>query len=102
MHATIDRMNRSNGKRAAKNNLEGLRAALDSEPSWPLVYIFKFIVPGAELNHLLALLDGLPHTLRDSKSGRFTAVTLELEMESSDSVIAIYQKTAVVKGLMAL
>jgi hypothetical protein len=82
--------------------LEGLKRALKAYQSWPSVYVFKFIVPSAELNHLLALLDGLPYTTRSSSSGRYVSVTIEVEMPCADDVIAVYLRTAGIKGLVSL
>lgn len=82
--------------------LAGLKRALDVHTEWPAEYVFKFIVPAGQLNHLLALLDGFPLRTRDSSGGRFVSVTAEVRMRSSDDVIAVYERTAVVQGLISL
>ncbi|MFH0944661.1 MAG: DUF493 family protein [Planctomycetota bacterium] len=91
---------RSRGNR--KGTFDGLRRALLSQGRWPSEYVFKFIVPAEELNHLLALLDGLPHCTRKSRSGRYLSVTCEAEMASPDAVIEVYQRMSGVRGLVAL
>lgn len=85
-----------------KLDLDGLKAALDNSMEWPDVYTFKFIVPRAQVNHLVALIDGHPYTQRESSSGRFVAVTMEAMMTSSDDVVAMYHRVAVIEGIMAL
>lgn len=85
-----------------QHRLEGLKAALDKTTEWPTVYTYKFIVPRASLNHLLALIDGNRYSSRESKTGKFVSVTMERVVTSSEDVIELYKRTAVVKGLMAL
>ncbi len=80
----------------------GLRSALEEGVAFPTVYVFKFIVPAASLNHLLALLDGLRTTRRESKTGRYVSVTVEAMMTSSEEVIGVYRRTSCVEGLMSL
>lgn len=84
------------------SDLIGLKAALDAYQTWPTIYVFKFIVPQGQLSHLLALLDGLPISTRDSSTGRYTSVTIELPMQSSTEVIAVYERVVAVEGLMAM
>ena len=93
---------RSGDPRSPARRLQDLKRALDVSTSWPAEYVFKFIVPAGELNHLLALLDGFPYSTRESSSGRYVSVTCEVEMDSSDSVIEVYQRTASVQGLLSL
>ena len=91
-------VSRPNGE----SNLERLKVALDTYQVWPTVYVFKFIVPQAELNHLLALLDGFPISTRESRTGKYVAVTVEAKMHSSVEVIEVYERVAVIEGLRSL
>lgn len=86
---------------APKRTLESLRAALHAHVEWPSVYTFKFIVPKAHANHLLALLGELKYTLRESATGKYVSVTAEAVLTSPDEVIGVYERTQVVKGLMS-
>jgi hypothetical protein len=83
-------------------DLDRLEEVLDSSMTWPGEYTFKFIVPRAETSHLVALLGDLPFTERRSRTGKYIAVTVEARMESSAAVIALYRRTASVRGLIAL
>lgn len=89
------------GKRKRGMDLTGLRSALDQTVEWPSVYTFKFIVPRAQLNHLLALFDGHRFQQRESSGGRFIGVTFDAMMTSTEDVIAIYQRASIVDGVMA-
>lgn len=93
-------MEPTNGR--PRSTLDRLKQALDAHVAWPNVYVFKFIVPAGELNHLLALLDGMRWTTRESREGRYVSVTCEVMMESSEDVIAVYRRASRVKGLMSL
>jgi uncharacterized protein len=77
----------------------GLRAALDKHQKFPTRYVFKFIVPHAELPHLLALLDGLELSTRESATGKYTSVTAEHVVRTTDQVVEIYDRVRVVKGI---
>jgi hypothetical protein len=87
--------------RNGKNTLERLAEVLDRCSAWPNVYVFKFIVPRNELNHLLALLDGLPVSTRESAHGRYVGVTAEAIMASPGDVIAVYERAVRVKGILS-
>lgn len=89
-------------RQGKKLDLAGLKSALDNAVQWPDVYTFKFIVPRAQVNHLVALIDGHRYSQRESSGGRFVAVTMEAMMTSSDDVVAIYERVAVIEGIMAL
>ncbi len=72
------------------------------EHKWPCEYMFKFVVPSAKVSALLALLSGEQMQSKPSKSGNYSAFTLRKRMNSSDEVIAIYQATGAIEGLIAL
>lgn len=94
--------NAGKDRRSPIERLQALKRALDVSSVWPAKYVFKFIIPAGEQNHLLALLDGFPYSTRESRSGRYISVTCEVEMPSSEAVIEVYQRTAGVRGLMSL
>ena len=75
---------------------------LDSYYTWPARYTFKFIVPSGKEDEVRALFPMYLATARESSRGRYTSLTFDMDMSSSDAVIAVYQKAAVVEGLIAL
>lgn len=79
----------------------GLRAALDKHVKFPTNYVFKFIVPRTELPHLLALLDGMELTTRDSATGKYVSVTVEHVVRQAEHVIEVYERVRIVKGIMS-
>jgi hypothetical protein len=86
---------------SSPSSLDRLQQVLAATCSWPSEYTFKFVIPASSANHLVALLDGLPYTKRESRGGRFLGITVSARMESSEAVIALYRKTANVEGLLS-
>ena len=85
----------------SSDTLQRLREVLSTFCIWPGDYTFKFVVPRASANHLIAILDGLSYTERPSRAGKFLAFTVNARMESSEAVISLYQRAAEVEGLLA-
>ena len=72
---------------------------------WPKVYFFKFIVPNEP--HLLALASALftetaDITFHESKTGKYISVSAKEMMLDVDSIIAVYHKAALIKGILSL
>jgi len=82
--------------------LSKLKSLLESEYDWPSQYLFKFIVPKNKVWHLEKLFPQHPLELRSSKTGKYVSVTVNIELESADIVIAIYQKASHIEGLISL
>jgi uncharacterized protein len=78
------------------------REKLDQHYAWPALYIFKFIVPQAREAQIEELFPLHTVTKRASSQGKYTSVTIQMMMPSSDAVIAIYKKASAIEGLIAL
>ena len=76
--------------------------ALDGHHQWPCLYVFKFIVPSENLQLFEACFPEHQLEKRESKTGKYTSITMELNMCSSKEVMDIYEKAAQVPGVMAL
>lgn len=75
---------------------------LDECHQWPCPYTFKFIVPTENLPLVEELFPDYKLQKRESKSGKYTSVTMESNMCSSKDVMAVYEKAATVPGVMSL
>jgi putative lipoic acid-binding regulatory protein len=75
---------------------------LDKEYTWPADYMFKFIVPINKEAEVRALFPNHNPTTRASKLGNYISLTLTYRAESSDIVLAIYEKASQIEGLIAL
>uniref|UniRef100_UPI0040490059 DUF493 domain-containing protein n=1 Tax=Fluviicola sp. TaxID=1917219 RepID=UPI0040490059 len=72
---------------------------------WPNVYFFKFIVPNEP--QLLALATALFNetaeiTFHESKTGKYISIGAKELMLDVDSIIGVYQKAALIKGIISL
>ena len=84
------------------NNNEQFKQVLDGHHQWPCPYTFKFIVPSENLQQLKDQFPDHEILTRESKSGKYTSVTMESNMCSSREVMDIYEKAAEVPGVMSL
>ncbi|HLG02407.1 MAG TPA: DUF493 family protein [Bacteroidia bacterium] len=88
----------------AEPNLDELKNKL-SKLSWPMIYMFKFIVPSD--NQKIALVeslfdDGAEVKHQPSEHGKYISITARQVMLSPDNVIEIYRKASYVEGIISL
>jgi hypothetical protein len=86
----------------SEESLRSLQARLDEFHEWPCRFMFKFITPQGKTAELTALFAGRPFTTRPSKNGRYVSITAELEMQSSEEVIALYREAGKIEGIISL
>jgi len=82
-----------------------LRAKLEQNSTWPMLYMFKFIVPSdnkriAQVQNLFD--DGAEISSKESSGGKYTSITARQVVLSADMVIEIYQKASRIEGVIAL
>lgn len=82
-----------------------LHAQLTEHHSFPVKYMFKFIVPNnvvslGKVDALFSLKSEI--TYNESKTGKYVSVTGRDLMKSADEIIAVYQKAESIEGLMSL
>jgi putative lipoic acid-binding regulatory protein len=89
---------------AMEGVFDKLKAQLEQE-EWPNVYLFKFIVPN-DSEHIARVyaLFGSEADIQSqpSRNGNFVSISVKEMMMDVDSIIAIYEKSAEFKGLIAL
>ncbi len=83
-----------------------LKAQLGDTSLWPAPYLFKFIVPSSQekisqicsfFNHEGAVID-----TKESRTGKYTSVSINVKMKNPDAVIAKYKEVASVEGVISL
>ncbi len=84
---------------------ESLREQLNKEKNWPLVYMFKFIIPAD--NRKIALVeskfsDEAIITQKESTTGKYISITVKEVMLDANSIIDKYKEMEGIEGLMAL
>lgn len=82
--------------------LKSFREKLDQHYAWPSLYVFKFIVPAGQEDAVKRLFPNHTPSEKHSEKGRYTSVTVQMMMPSSDAVIAVYEQASVIEGLIAL
>jgi len=85
-----------------QNWLESFREKLDQHYSWPSLYIFKFIVPHGKEDEVKKLFPKHNVTERQSTQGKYTSVTVEMMLPSSQAVIDVYVQASAIEGIVAL
>lgn len=81
---------------------DGLRAKLN-ESSYPTTFLFKFIFPIEQLEAVKAIFGkNKKFDYRPSKEGNYLSITCNAKVESTESIIEIYKKAALIKGVISL
>lgn len=83
-----------------------LKEELDNANVWPAEYLFKFIVPTDKEK-----VDRVENTFNDmgavikttqSKTGKFTSISVDVRMSSSQSIIDKYLEVSDIEGIISL
>lgn len=82
--------------------LKRQKEILDREYDWPADYMFKFIVPVAKEKEVRALFPHHEPNVRESREGNYLGLTFVYRSDSSDLILAIYEKAYQIDGLIAL
>ena len=85
---------------------ERLKIELERSSNWPSVYLFKFIVPTAiekvmqvenSFNNMGAVIK-----TSQSKTGKFTSISIDVLMQTANQVINKYKEVATIEGIISL
>ncbi|KQB44520.1 DUF493 domain-containing protein [Flavobacterium sp. L1I52] len=83
-----------------------LKAELEKSNTWPAIYLFKFIVPtdNEKIKQVEQAFDGMGAVIKttQSKTGKFTSVSIDVQMESPQAVIDKYLEVSVIEGIISL
>ncbi|MBC6365491.1 DUF493 domain-containing protein [Algoriphagus sp. AK58] len=75
---------------------------LESVGQFPMLYMFKFIVPAGREHEVGALFPTHEVTLKPSSGGKYISTTVQLMAESADFVIEVYEKASQIEGVISL
>jgi uncharacterized protein len=83
-----------------------LKEELANTSMWPTSYLYKFIVPSDtnKINKVEAAFDNMGaviHT-QQSKTGKYTSISITVDMLNPDAVIQKYQELATIEGIISL
>ena len=83
-----------------------LKVELDMSNTWPAEYLFKFIVPTEEDNieRVQLAFDCMGAVIKTTKSktGKFTSVSVDVQVKDAQEIIDKYQEVATIKGIVSL
>ena len=85
---------------------ERLKTELDNSNTWPAEYLYKFIMPSVNDNveRVEKAFDNMGAVIKTTKSktGKFTSVSVDVTMNSSDEVIGKYKEVSTIEGIVSL
>ena len=83
-----------------------LKSSLEETTNFPSEYMYKFIIPtdDAKLKQIEDMFDNLGAVIntKPSKTGKYKSLTILVNMNSADEVIAKYKDVAQVEGVISL
>jgi hypothetical protein len=83
-----------------------LKVELDNSNTWPAIYLFKFIVPSVNDNveRVELAFDCMGAVIKTTKSktGRFTSISVDVQMKDSQEIIEKYLEVSTIEGIVSL
>ncbi|WPR70040.1 DUF493 family protein [Flavobacterium sp. NG2] len=85
---------------------ERLKGELEKSNTWPALYLYKFIVPTdkEKIEQIQKAFDCLGAVIKttQSKTGKFTSVSVDVQMKNPQAVIEKYQELSTIEGIVSL
>ncbi|WP_276166513.1 DUF493 family protein [Zobellia alginiliquefaciens] len=83
-----------------------LHEQLEESAKWPSNYLYKFIVESKpeKVSQIHKIFDntGAVIDLKESKNGKYTSVSITVNMKNPDAVIEKYKEVGQVEGVISL
>ena len=83
-----------------------LKAELEANTTWPAEYLYKFIVPSIQdnIDQIERAFDCMGAVIKTTKSktGKFTSVSVNVEIKSPQEVIDKYLEVSTIEGIISL
>lgn len=87
------------------NEFKTLYERLNENSTWPLSYMFKFIVPNSD-GRVDQVVELMPKNgkinFKNTKNLKFVSITCTASMPNADEIIDISKKVARINGVIAL
>jgi putative lipoic acid-binding regulatory protein len=85
---------------------ERLKVELDMSNTWPAMYLFKFIVPsiGDNIERVENAFNCMGAVIKTTKSktGKFTSISIDVQMKDAQEIIDKYIEVSVIEGIVSL
>ncbi len=79
---------------------------ITTTPHWPAEYLYKFIVPteAGKIAEIQRYFDGMGAVIDtvQSKTGKYTSVSINVVMKDADSIIEKYVAVSHIEGIVSL
>ena len=83
-----------------------LKEELSSTSLWPSEYLYKFIVPTDQnkINEIENAFNNMGAVIKtsESKTGKYTSVSVDVRMKNPDAVIEKYLQVSNIEGIISL
>ncbi|NVK53648.1 MAG: DUF493 family protein [Flavobacteriaceae bacterium] len=83
-----------------------LKESLDNTTKFPTAYLYKFIVPtsGSQLEEVEELFKEKLAKIssKESKTGKYVSVSINVKLFSANEVISYYRKAEKIEGIISL
>ena len=86
----------------SKFDKAAFKEKLEAVGQFPMVYMFKFIVPNGREQEVGALFPRNEMNLKPSSGGKYVSTTIQMMVEDADQIIEIYEQAAKIEGVIAL
>ena len=83
-------------------NTTSFKEKLEASGQFPMLYMFKFIVPNGKEQEVAALFPKNEIGLKASSGGKYVSTTIKSMMDSADQIIEIYEKASKIEGLISI
>ena len=75
---------------------------LEAVGQFPMVYMFKFIVPAGREAEIKSLFPKNEMSLKPSSGGKYVSTTIQMMADDADQIIGIYEEASKIDGVIAL
>lgn len=75
---------------------------LEEKYDFPCKYKFKFVVPSDQRDEITSLFPAKTITEKQSRTGKYTSFTIDMDVLSADHVIDTYKSCSQIKNLIML
>lgn len=83
-----------------------LKSQLEDTSTWPSIYLYKFIVPtdAEKINQIEKIFDNTGAVIesKKSKKGKYTSLSVTVNLKNADAVIEKYKEVGEVEGVISL
>lgn len=83
-----------------------LKEQLENTSEWPSKYLYKFVVPtdNQKIEQVYKAFDNMGAVIQTtaSKTGKYTSISINVQMQNPDCVIQKYKEVSNIEGIVSL